>query len=226
METHIQHQYNDFHEVYTEKFTHNELSNTLFHEAFNFNVKGKKILDVGCGDGVDLAIFEQQGAKVFGIDPSSEFIAKAQTNNPTGIFKKGVGEALPCEDAKFDIVISKWAMQTSTDVPAVLREMARVIKKNGTLIYLTKHPFLQFLEKVRDNGHGVDYYQQQIVTSNIYSGSIVLKEPTHTMGEYLNGDFFSNFELLDYYEGAEFPASEQLNGDTYPTFFMVKARRK
>jgi hypothetical protein len=64
------------------------------------------------------------------------------------------------------------------------------------------------------------------VTSNIYNGKIVLKEPSHTIGEYFNTDFFKNFEVLDYAEATDFPASEQLNGDTYPTFFIVKARRK
>jgi hypothetical protein len=82
------------------------------------------------------------------------------------------------------------------------------------------------LEKVRDYGHGADYYKQQIVTSNIYNGKIVLKEPSHTIGEYFNADFFKNFEVLEYKEGTDFPASEQLNGDIYPTFFIVKARRK
>ncbi len=222
----VKEQYNDFHTTYTENFSQDGMSNDLFHKTIDFKLKGKKILDVGCGDGVDLAILGKQGAQVFGVDPSKEFIRKAQENNPTGIFKEGVGEDIPCEDNMFDVVVSKWAMQTSADVPTVLKEMARVLKKDGMLIFLSKHPMIQFLQKIRDNGHGVSYYEQKIVTSNIYNGKIALKEPTHTIGEYFNSEFFKNFEILDYREGTEFPASEQLNGDIYPTFFIVKAKRK
>ncbi len=226
MKNNIKKQYNSFHKVYTENFSQDEVSNNLFHKTIDFNLSGKKVLDIGCGDGIDLALLGNRGAQVFGIDPSIEFIKKAQVNNPSGVFKEGVGEAIPCEDRMFDVVISKWAMQTSTNVPKILSEMARVTKKNGMLVILSKHPVIQFLQKIRDNGHGANYYEQKIVTSNIYSGKIALKEPSHTIGEYLNSEFFKDFEIIDYQEGTDFPASEQLNGDVYPTFFIVKARRK
>ena len=227
MKNNIKKQYNQFHVTYSNNyFEQNKDSNHLFHELINENLSNKKILDIGCGDGADLVLLNKRKAKVFGIDPSIEFLKKAQVNNPTGIFKEGIGENIPCEDAQFDIVISKWAIQTSDNIPKVLNEAARVIKKGGILIYLSKHPMIQFLEKIRDNGHGVDYYKQQIVTSNIYNGSISLREPSHTIGEYFSAEFFKNFELIDYKEGTDFPASEQLNGDIYPTFFIVKAKRK
>lgn len=226
MKKDIKKQYNNFHDIYTENFTDDEISNRIFHKMIDFNLQDKKLLDVGCGDGVDLALLGSQGAKVFGIDPSIEFLKKAQENNPTGVFKEGVAENIPAEDASFDVVVSKWALQTSLDVPRALSESARVLKKKGILIFLSKHPIIQFLQKIRDYGHGADYYEQKIVTSNIYSGKITLKEPSHTIGEYLNADFFKNFEIIDYQEGTDFPASEQINGDIYPTFFIIKARRK
>jgi ubiquinone/menaquinone biosynthesis C-methylase UbiE len=222
----IKTQYNNFHEVYTDNFSEDKISNAFFHKSIDFNLEGKNLLDIGCGDAVDLSILSQKGAKVYGLDPSIEFLKKAQSNNPEGIFTEGVGEKIPFKDATFDVVTSKWAMQTSTNVPKVLSEMARVLKKDGMLVFLTKHPFLQFLQKIRDNGHGVDYYKQQVVTSNIYSGKIKLHEPSHTMGEYFNQEFYSNFEVLSYHEGSDFPASEQLNGDVYPTYMIIVARKK
>jgi len=226
MKKNIATQYNDFHSLYSENFADDKISRDAFHGAINFNLSDKKILDVGCGDGKDLVILSKNSTSVFGIDPSMEFLKKAQINNPLGVFKEAVGENIPFEDKTFDVVISKWAIQTSTDVPKVLLEMARVLKKDGILVFLSKHPVLQFLQKSRDYGPGVDYYQQQIVTSSIYSGKIRVKEPSHTIGEYFNMDFFRNFEMIDYKEGTDFPASAQINGDIYPTFFVVKARRK
>ncbi len=225
--THIQQQYNSFHDVYTNNFSQDEVSNNLFHTMVGtIEVSGKRVLDIGCGDGVDLMVLGDRGAYVFGIDPSTEFLKKAEENNPSGIFKEGIGESIPCEDEMFDIVLSKWAMQTSPDISRIMNEMARVIKKGGDLIFLSKHPWMQWMEKVRQYGHGADYYEQMIVDSYIYSGTIILKEPSHTIGEYLNADFFKNFEILDYKEGTDFPASEQINRDIYPTFFIVHARRK
>ncbi len=223
----IKKQYDKFHKTYSHNIIdQDKVGNFMFHKLINFNLKNKKVLDVGCGDGVDLAILTKKGARVFGIDPSIEFIKKAQINNPTGIFKEGVGENIPADDNSFDIVISKYAIQTSTNVPGVLSEIARVIKKNGMIVLLSKHPLRQYLEKIQSYGHGADYYKQKIVTSNIYNGEIVLKEPSHTIGEYFNSEFLKNFELLEYQEGTDFPASEQINGDIYPTFFIIKARRK
>lgn len=223
----VKKQYNDFHQTYSQKLdVQNEVSNTLYYKSLDFELNGKTVLDIGCGDGTDLKQLSSKGAIVYGIDPSEEFIKKAQINNPPGTFVNGVGESLPFEDNAFDIVVSKWAIQTSTNVPGILSEAARVLKPGGKLLYLTKHPWMQWLEKVRDYGHGVDYYEQKIVTSNIYDGAIQLKEPSHTLGEYLNKDFFDQFELIDYQEATEFPASEQINGDVYPTFFIIKARKK
>ena len=219
-------QYKNFHDVYTANFTDDEISNTLFHSMITFNLKGKKLLDVGCGDAVDLMLLAKRGAEVYGIDPCEAFLEKAKVNNPNGFFIKGIGEQLPFEDNAFDVVVSKWALQTSTNVPQIIREMARVLKKDGMMIFLSKHPFIQFLQKIRDNGHGANYYKQKVVTSNIYSGKITLKEPSHTLGEYFNSEFYSNFEVLDYQEGTDFPASEQLNNDIYPTFMIVVARKK
>jgi len=223
----IKEQYDNFHVAYSNNLAiQDDLSNHYFHEAIDFKLEGKKLLDIGCGDGSDLAILASRGAQVFGIDPSNEFLKKAQVNNPTGVFIKGVGESIPCESAMFDFVVSKWAMQTSINIPGILNEMARVIKPGGIIVFLSKHPWIQWLEKVRDYGHGADYYKQMIVTSNIYDGKIVLKEPSHTIGEYFNSEFFKNFEVIDYKEGTSFPASEQINNDIYPTFFIVKAKRK
>ncbi len=222
----IQTQYNVMHDTYSDNIFQDEVSNTVFHKAIGFDLKGKNILDVGCGDAFDMIALSKRGAKIHGIDPSVEFLKKAQENNPTGIFTEGVGEKLPYGNSAFDVITSKWAMQTSTDVPKVLSEMARVLKKDGMLVFLTKHPFLQFLQKIRDNGHGSNYFEQKVVTSNIYSGKIKLHEPSHTMGEYFNNDFYSNFEVMSYFEGYDFPASEQLNGDTFPTFMVVVAKRK
>lgn len=226
MKHEIKKQYNNFSDTYSDNINYDESSNSLFYEQINFDLENKKILDIGCGDGSDLKKFSELGAVVYGVEPSDEFVRSAKELNPDGIIKESVAENIPFSDNMFDVVVSKWALQTCIDIPKALNEAARVLKPGGMFVFLSKHPWMQWMEKVRDYGHGADYYNQQIVTSNIYQGKIVLKEPSHTIGEYFNKDFFQNFEIINYQEGTDFPASEQINGDIYPTYFIIKARRK
>ncbi len=223
----IAEQYDQCHVVYNQNREEQDLAgNAVFYKAIDFDLSGKHLLDVGCGSGADLKILAEGNPVIYGIDPSEEFLNTARLNNPQGTFVNGVGEDIPFEDAKFDVVVSKYALQTAFDVPKALFEIARVTKSGGMAVLLCKHPLRQWIERVRDNGHGSNYYEQVVVTSNIFDGQIVLKEPSHTISEYFNPEFLQNFELQEYVEGTDFPASEQINGDIYPTFFLIKARRK
>lgn len=203
-----------------------EVSYRFFDRALPQNLQGKRVLDVGCGDGTDLFNLAKKGAIVSGIDPSSDFIKKAKKKNPDAILVEGVLETLPFADNSFDLVVSKWVFQTAPDVSKGLREAARVLIDGGELVLLTGHPIRQWIEKIQDYGHGQNYFDQKIVNSHIFDGKITVQEPSHTMQNYFNYEFFRNFELIDYQEFYDFPASEQINGDVYPTFFLIKTRRK
>jgi ubiquinone/menaquinone biosynthesis C-methylase UbiE len=226
MNTKIIDQYNDFSNIYSDNINYDEQSNNLFYQTIDFSLTDKKILDIGCGDGTDLSNFKKQGAIVYGVDPSKEFVYSAKKNNPTGIIKQGVAEKIPFDNSIFDIVVSKWALQTSDNVPESLSEMGRVLKKDGILVILSKHPMQQYFGKIREYGNKSNYFEKKISTLHIFNNKITLKEPTHTFNEYLNKDFFSKFELIDFKESFDFPASEQFNNGIYPTYFIIKARKK
>jgi ubiquinone/menaquinone biosynthesis C-methylase UbiE len=220
-------QYDSLHKTFSEnREEQTEIGNNVLYNSIDFDLYGKHLLDVGCGDGSDLVVFSKKNAIIYGIDPSGEFLKEAMQKHPSGEFVKGVAENMPYDDSIFDVVVSKYALQTAFDVPQALSEIGRVLKPGGILSLLVCHPMRQWIERVRDNGHGLNYYEQVVVTSNIFDGQIVLKEPSHTISEYFNPEFLQNFDLLEYLEGTDFPASEQINGDTYPTFFLIKARRK
>ncbi len=62
--------------------------------------------------------------------------------------------------------------------------------------------------------------------SIIFDGKITVTEASHTLSEYLNSDFLNKFSLVDIKEGYDFPASEQINGDIYPTFLIIVVQKK
>src|SRR5438132_10079079 len=70
--------------------------------------RGRRVLDVGCGAGIDLARFAKGGARVTGIDLARSAIDLARTNfdqqGLAGEFQVADGEQLPFPDASFDLV--------------------------------------------------------------------------------------------------------------------------
>ena len=73
-------QYNNFSKAYSDNFeTQDEIGNKRFYEfLFSINLAGKRLLDVGCGNGSDLVNFEKMAAIPSGIDPSQKFINSAK----------------------------------------------------------------------------------------------------------------------------------------------------
>jgi ubiquinone/menaquinone biosynthesis C-methylase UbiE len=78
-------------------------------------VRGKRVLDLGCGDG-RLALGVAQFAKqVTGLDPDAELIESASDRaRSAGLrnvrFEVGAGQSLPYADAAFEVVILSWTL--------------------------------------------------------------------------------------------------------------------
>lgn len=99
-----------------------------------------RVLEVGCGTGLN---FEHYGAGVtelVGIDPDPYMLARARPRAATLPFVADLieagAEALPCDAASFDTVLVTFAFCTIPDVPASLRELRRVVKPTGRLLFL------------------------------------------------------------------------------------------
>lgn len=216
-------QYNEFAEKYSEIFVaNNQDSIRVYFNYFDVCLKDKKILDLGCGTGYDLAEMRTRNASLFGIDASEEMVHIARKNLPDADIKIGFFENIPFPDQSFDIVISKWALQTSPDMDPIYSEIARVLKPGGQLIYLSGHPIRQFIEKKRKDKN---YFQKEIIESTFFDGQVTAREPSHTLNEYLSPIFFEKFSLESYEEGFD-SGAEKVDGDIYPSYFIIKAHLK
>ena len=100
---------------------------------------GEIVVDLGCGGGLD--VFLAAGkvgptGKAIGIDMTDEMLALARRNAAGRLnveFHKATIDALPLADASVDCVISNCVINLAPDKPAVLREIARVLKPGGRL---------------------------------------------------------------------------------------------
>jgi len=215
-------QYDDFSKEFIDGTEiYNEKSRIAYYSVLKDIIfDGKKVLDVGCGDGWDINKISKRGAKMYGIDSSSDLVRIAREDNPKASIIEGNMESLPYENEFFDVVLSKYAIQTSTNVPKVISEMDRVLKPGGIITYLAVHPLRQFLEKKK---HPKNYFLQEIVESKFFGGSVSASEPTHTFNEYFNSEFLKKYQITYFKEYEDFPSSEKISGDTYPCFFVLKA---
>lgn len=198
----------------------NHDSITAYFRYFDIPLQGKRVLDLGCGDGYDLSQIKLKGAAIFGIDSSEEMVKLAREKNPEGIIKRGYFDRIPFPNHFFDVVISKWALQISAYIDPIYREIARVIKPQGQLIFLSAHPIRQFIDK---KSNGKDYFKKELVEAIFFDGQLREVAPSHTMNEYLSPTFFEYFTLEAYEEGHD-SAAERVNGDIYPSYFIIKAR--
>jgi SAM-dependent methyltransferase len=103
--------------------------------------EGEIVLDLGSGGGIDVILSAQRvGANgaAYGLDMTDEMLALAQRNaRDAGVtnvhFLKGVIEEIPLPDESVDVVISNCVVNLSVDKPAVLREIARVLRPGGRI---------------------------------------------------------------------------------------------
>ena len=99
-----------------------------------------RVLEIGIGSGLNLALYPPAVIEVVGIEPSEKLLQITRRNAGAVPFVvelvEGSAEKIPFEDASFDTVVSTWTMCSIPDVSAALREMHRVLKPGGSLLFV------------------------------------------------------------------------------------------
>ncbi len=101
---------------------------------------GMRVLDVGCGAGLDLHMAARRvgaGGSLAGVDLSEEMILLARNFAPEGVpsaYEVAPAEELPHPDGAFDAVILNCCLSLAPDRRAALAEIARVLDDRGILL--------------------------------------------------------------------------------------------
>lgn len=102
--------------------------------------KGKKLLEVGCGAGIDLVRFARAGASVTGIDLSATALALARQNLDCQSLDATLiqmnGEEMNFDDNTFDVVYAHGVLQYTADTEKMAAEIHRVLKPGGQAIMM------------------------------------------------------------------------------------------
>jgi ubiquinone/menaquinone biosynthesis C-methylase UbiE len=102
--------------------------------------RGKSLLEVGCGIGIDLVRFARGGALATGVDLSETALSLARENaSHAGVnleLRLADGEDLPYPDGSFDVVYGHGVLQYTAAPERMVEECRRVLKRSGEAIFM------------------------------------------------------------------------------------------
>ena len=102
-------------------------------------VEGKKVLDIGFGNGLIAIAFSKAGAEIYGVEVNQKLLSIAReiakSENKRIQFEHYDGKKLPFENSFFDYIFCTSVLEHVTHKEELLREMARVLKQGGK-VYL------------------------------------------------------------------------------------------
>jgi ubiquinone/menaquinone biosynthesis C-methylase UbiE len=125
------------------------------HEALDYaGTRGLRVLDVGCGQGIDVYRYAAAGADAVGVDLTPRHVELARLHTAamgvTATIVEGDAEALPFPDASFDRVSSNGVLHHTPNMAQALKEIRRVLKPGGEtrIIVYNRNSFHYWLTQV------------------------------------------------------------------------------
>ena len=139
--------YDDFAEAYARQ-NETGLFNAYYEQPAMLrlagDVRGRRILDVGCGSGPTIAKLREAGADVSGFDRSAGMIgfARERLGQHVDLRVADLADPLPYADAEFDDAIASLVLHYLEDWAGPLTELRRVLKPGGRLLVSVNHPVI------------------------------------------------------------------------------------
>jgi ubiquinone/menaquinone biosynthesis C-methylase UbiE len=104
-------------------------------------IQGRRVLDVGCGNGWGTAMLLAAGASsVCGIDSDAAAVAAARERLPDAQFVQGDPVSLPWNPESFEVVVCFDTIEHLGEVDRTLDEMVRVLTEDGLLVVSSANP--------------------------------------------------------------------------------------
>jgi ubiquinone/menaquinone biosynthesis C-methylase UbiE len=204
------------------------------------SLKGKSVLDLGCGDGNFAKYCIDHGAiNVVGVDISSNMINQAKVENG---HEKIEYVCMPIEELeipneKFDRIISSLAIHYIEDYPELLKKVNGLLHENGEFIFSTEHPIVTARKEMNNwvkdkNGNKLhwaldDYHEEGKREQQWYTDGVIKYH--RTISSILNGLIEAGFTIEKIIEPQSISAGIQqmpkiINEKRRPSFIVIKAK--
>jgi SAM-dependent methyltransferase len=173
-------------------------NNPAFLE-FAGDLRGKNVLDAGCGEGYNTRIFARCGARMTGVDLSPKMLELAreeERREPLSIRyeRASFTDLSNFSDDTFDAVISTMALMDGPDLAGAMREIARVMRRGAVLAFSILHPCF------------------------ITKGMGWVKDADGQVIKWGVADYFNDEPWISYWKFGHAPNAEQLEDFGVPRF--------
>ncbi len=148
------------------------------------DVRGRRVLDAGCGSGPLSAALLARGAVVTGFDSSPAMVELARQRLGTGadLHVADLGKPLPFADGEFDDVVVSLVLHYLQDWTAPLAELRRVLKPGGRLLLSVNHPAVYKVFYPEADYFAVTQYSEEYTLSDGRSMELTYwHRPLHAM---------------------------------------------
>ena len=103
--------------------------------------RDRDVLDAGCGTGYLAKKLHDHGARVVGVDFSSQMIEIAKRAHPEIDFRVDSCAGLTSlPDASFDLLVSNYVLMDVPDLPRTVEAFHRVLRPGGAAVLVFSHP--------------------------------------------------------------------------------------
>lgn len=181
-----------------EKYSHNRAKApndyTELPAVFSMagNVRGKKVLDVGCGLGKHAEKFLQKGALVTGIDASEKMIEFTQERcKEKGSFFVANFETVKFKPASFDLIVASYSLMYSNKTKQVFKKFATWLKPKGRVIFSLYHP-VHYYRKIK----GFDFSKSKKYWLPLKSYNVEVFNYYHPLEKYVEAIREAGFEII------------------------------
>ncbi|MFI5492128.1 class I SAM-dependent methyltransferase [Actinoplanes sp. NPDC051859] len=187
-------------------------------------VRGKRVLELGCGAAAAAHWLDGQGADVIAMDLSAGMLRHAQqAQNRSGVrvpLVQADALALPFASSAFDIVCTAFgALPFVADSEAVMREVARVVRPGGRWVFSITHPMRWiFLDEPGREGLVAvhPYFDRRPYVEQDEAGQPTYVEQHRTLGDRIRELVAAGFVLTDLIEPEWPDGHDQIWGQWSP----------
>ena len=191
--------YNNCASAYEDKFSKNEIYKQHALSFASLFESDSSILDIGCGPGLNSALFAERGISVTGIDSSIEMIKLAEKNCPAGKFINTSADIYEAEN-KFDGLCLSFVIVHMEDsqVGVLLDRLSGMIKKGG-YVYISfmvgKKPGYELSSFAKDEMY-YNYFDKDKIISQFDSNGFELYSSHTDPYEEADGSFTDDIFLV------------------------------
>ncbi|MGM0903688.1 MAG: class I SAM-dependent methyltransferase [Bacillota bacterium] len=203
------------------------------------SLKGKSVLDLGCGDGrFAKYCIDNVATNVVGVDISSKMIEQARVQNMHENIKY---LCMPIEDLdlpneKYDLIISSLAIHYIEDYSALLKKVYALLHNKGEFIFSMEHPIVTARKEMNnwvkdDDGNRLhwaldDYHVEGKREQQWYINGVIKYH--RTVSTLINGLIEAGFTIEKIIEPQSTPVGIQqmpkiINEKRRPSFIVIKA---